>query len=307
MGRRKPLTLLLLLFTMGLVAQTTDLARSEFLHLPFSKSGNSMNRYRALIQAPIKMHKEKKNFFVIGAEYRYLDINIVDAEDVYAFGNNMVNSTQRIDVYIGYTWEHNKSWRFGAKAGPKLQSDFKGKLESDDFIYEVGVYAIRDKRKNNLEEGEKPSRLIVGLTYSNTPGRWYPLPVLNYYKQFHPNWTYTLGVPKTNVRHYLNNNHTNALQVFATLDNDYANIHHNFAPLSANQNPNGKIAETIQTTMGLLGLGYEHFFTENFLFYAYAAHSVYNNFRLEDGDGKKVYEINNENSPYIRAGLKFKY
>ena len=306
MGRIRTLSILLSFITMGIMAQTTDLARLEYMYLPFSKSDNSLNRFRTLIQAPIKIHKEKNNFLVIGAEYRFLDIQIKDAEDVAAFGNNMVNSSQRFDFYIGYTWEHNDDWRFGAKAGPKIQSDFEGKLQSQDFIYEVGIYAIRDKRRN-LVEGEKPSRFVAGLTYSNTPGRWYPLPILNYYKRFHPNWTYTLGVPKTNIRHYLNSSHKDALQAYITLDNDFANIHAPFVPISSGQNPHGKVAQSIQTTIGLVGLGYEHFFTKQFLFYAYAAHSVYTNFRLEDADGEKVYQINDKNSPYFWTGLKFKY
>lgn len=297
---------MLLLFAMVLSAQTTDLARAGYLYLPFSKSGNSLNRYRALVQAPIQLQKKKKNFFVIGFEYRYLDLEVVDLEDMIAFGGHQVNSTQRIDGYIGYTWEYNKTWRFGAKAGTKIQSDFQGSLIGDDFIYEVGVYAIRDQRKN-VSEDKKPCRLIIGLTYANFPGRWYPLPIINYYKEFHRNWTYTLGVPKTNIRHYLNNSHKDALQAYATLSNDFANIQQNFVPISTEQNPDGKTAESIQLTMGILGFGYEHFFSENFLFYVYAAHSVYNNFRLEDGDGRKVYQINNENSPYLRAGLKLKY
>jgi hypothetical protein len=115
-----------------------------------------------------------------------------------------------------------------------------------------------------------------------------------------------LGVPKTNVRHYLNDTHKDAIQAFATLDNVYANIQQNFLPIS-DQNSEGKLAESIQATIGLLGLGYEHFFTEHLLFYGYVAHSVYNDFRLEDGDGNKIYKINTENSPYFRAGLKFKY
>ena len=113
-------------------------------------------------------------------------------------------------------------------------------------------------------------------------------------------------MPKTNVRHYLNDNHKDALQLFATLDNVYSNIQQNFKP-AITLEEEGTIAESIQLTVGLVGLGYEHFFTEHLLFYGYAAHSVYNNFRLEDGDGKKVYQINTENSPYFRAGLKFKY
>lgn len=305
MKRKQLLPLFLVLFAFGMTAQTTDLARIEYLYLPFGKSDNSINRYRALVQAPIPINKEKKNFLVIGLEYRYVDINIKDTEDVFSFGPNLVTSTQQMDGYVGYTWKHNEDWRFGAKAGIKIQSDFEGSLMSDDFIYEAAVYAILDK-KDDTTSGKKPYRFIAGLTYSTTPGRWYPLPLINYYKEFHPNWTYTLGVPKTNIRHYLNDNHKDAIQAFATLDNIYANLQQNFVPL-IDQGEDGTVAESIQMTIGLLGLGYEHFFTEHLLFYGYAAHSVYNDFRLEDGDGKKVYKINTENSPYFRAGIKFKY
>jgi hypothetical protein len=297
-------TVFLLFFVFGISAQTTDLARIEYLNLRFSKSDNSINRYRALVQAPIPLDKERKRLIVVGLEYRFVDINIKDTEDVFAFGNHLVSSTQQMNAYMGYVWKQNE-WRFGVKGGVKIQSDFAGSMVSDDFIYEFGAYAVKNKIRNP-NEGEKPYRLIMGLVYSTTPGRWYPLPILNYYKEFHKNWTYTLGIPKTNVRHYLNMSHKDALQVFVTLDNFYSNIQQNFVPL-IDQGEDGKVAESIQLTIGLVGLGYEHFFTENLLIYGYAEHSVYNDFRLEDGDGKKVYKINTENSPYFRAGIKFKY
>ncbi len=315
MKRNILMTTFLLLFVLGMSAQTTDLARIEYLYLPFAKSDNSISRYRALVQAPIPINKEKKNYLVVGFEYRYVDINIKDEEDVLGFmgsvppneaiQNNLVTSVQQIDAYVGYTWTSTKDWRFGLKFGPKFQSDFKDGLQTDDIIYEGAVYAIKDK-KNDTLDGNKPYRLVLGLTYSTTPGRKFPLPILNYYKEFHQNWTYTLGVPKTNIRHYLNDSHKDALQAFATLDNIYANIQQNFIP-SVDQGEDGTVAESIQMTTGLLGIGYEHFFTKHLMFYGYAAHSVYNNFRLEDGDGNTTYKINTENSPYFRAGLKFKY
>ncbi|MCZ4317953.1 hypothetical protein O4H26_03025 [Aequorivita viscosa] len=298
------ITAFLFLLVFGMTAQTTDLARVEYLNFQFAKSDNSINRYRALLQVPIPLDEEKDNIFVVGMEYRFVDINIKDTEDVFAFDDHLVSSVQQMNAYLGYVWKKN-DWRYGVKGGVKIQSDFEGNLVGDDFIYEIGAYAIKDKKKNP-EEGKKPYRLIMGLTYSTTPGRWYPLPILNYFKQFHPNWTYTLGVPKTNVRHYLNNTHKDALQAFVTLDNVYANLQQNFVPL-IDQGEDGKVAESVQLTVGLVGIGYEHFFTEHLLFYGYAAHSVYNDFRLEDGDGKKVYKINTENSPYFRAGIKFKY
>ena len=306
MGRRMPLLILLLLFAMVLSAQTTDLARIEYLYQPFSESKNSISRFRALAQIPISLDKEENKFLLIGLEYRYVDVDIKDPNDVLAFNGNMINSVQQTHGYLAYTWKPGEYWRLGAKAGVKIQSDFQGALISDDLIYDVGIYTINNHTKN-VKEGEKPFRLIMGLTYSNTPGRWYPLPILNYYKEFRQNWTYTLGFPKTNIRYCLNDSHKDVIQAFATLDNIYANIQQNFVPQSESQNPGGKVAESIQETMILLGTGYEHFFTEHLLFYAYAAHSVYNNFKLEDGDGRKVYEINTNNSPYFRAGIRFKY
>lgn len=300
------LFVVIVLFTTGLWSQTTDLMRVEYMNLPFSKSGNDIQRYRALVQAPIPLDKDKKRIFVVGLEYRYIDINIKDEEDISAFNGRSINSAQEMSAYLGYVWKHNEDWRFGVKAGTRIESDLEGRLVSDDFIYEVGAYAIKDKKKNP-EEGKKPYRLIVGLTYSNTPGRWYPLPIINYFKQFETNWTYTLGVPKTNIRHYLNSNHKDAFQAFATLDNVFSNIQNGFVPISVTDNPDNKKAESIQETIILLGLGYEHFFTEHLVLYVYGAHSVYNHFRLDDEKGKEVYKINVDNSPYFRAGIKFKY
>src|SRR5690606_9891721 len=144
MKKKISITIILMLFAIVMSSQTTDLARVEYLYLPFSKSANSINRYRALIQAPIPLDKEKKRIFVIGVEYRYVDINIEDPTDVTAFNNHLVTSTQQLDGYLGYVWKHNEDWRFGVKAGIKIQTDWEGSLVGDDFIYEVGAYIIND-------------------------------------------------------------------------------------------------------------------------------------------------------------------
>ena len=175
------LTLVFLTTTFFSFSQTTDLARVEYLYMPFSKSNNSINRYRALIQAPIPINKEKKTYLVVGLEYRYVDITIQDLEDRVAFtnfdGGNPVGSVQRMDGYLGYTVKMSDLWRIGVKAGVSVQSNLETSPSGDDFIYDGAVYFIRD---NDGEEVEKPSRLIIGLTYSTTPGRNFPLPLVNY-------------------------------------------------------------------------------------------------------------------------------
>ncbi len=291
-------------FSCSLFAQSDDLFRVEYFQLPFSKSDNSISRYRALIQAPIPISREEGKYFVIGLEYRYVDINIEDAEDVFAFGpGNNIGSVQQMDAYLGYTWKWNEDWRIGVKAGVKLQSTLDNSPAGDDFIYDGAVYAIKTNDKS--DSLQKPFRLTLGLTYSNTPGRVFPLPILNYYKEFRPNWTYTIGVPKSNIRYYMNDSHKDAVQIFATLDNFQGNIQNRFVPIS--NNPDNNIAENISMTNVLAGISYEHFFTENILYYAYFAHTVYNEFRLEDNEGETAYIINDENSLYFRTGLKYKF
>ncbi len=281
-------------FTMN--AQTTDLARVEYMNIPFSKSDNSIQRYRALIQAPIPLDKELNKIIVVGLEYRYLDIDIRDA---VPFDTGIVSSTQRMEASLGYVFklESQPDWRFGVKGLARINSNLEGELVSDDFIFGVAAYGIYDKTKESLT---KPYRWIFGLEYTTTPGRNFPLPIVNYYREFAPNWTYTLGVPKTNVRRYLNESHKDAIQAFVTLDNFFANIQNNI-------DVNGQTAENISMTLVLGGLGYEHYFTDHLLFYGYGAYTISNDFRLRDNERNDIYTINEDGSYYMRAGLKFKF
>ena len=275
-------------------AQTTDIARLEYTYIPFSKSNNSLSQFRALLQLPIPLDSEKNNILVAGFDYRYIDIDILDA---VPFAVDQVSSVQRMDAYLGYVYKVSSNWRLGIKGGVRIASTLNHAASGDDYIYTASVYAINDMTDVGLD---KPYRWILGLDYTTTPGRNYPLPLINYYREFRPNWTYTLGVPKTNVRHYLNNDHKDALQGFVTLDNFFANLQ---TPISVD----GRDADNISLTIVLAGLGYEHFFTDHLLYYAYATHSVSNDFRLRTNDRDEVYTINDNNSFYFRTGVKFKF
>lgn len=277
-------------------AQTTDLARVEYMYLPFSNSNNTVGRFRALAQIPIPLDEETNKIFVIGLEYRNINIDINDPVPA-AFNTYEIHELHHIEGYLGYTFHVSENWRLGIKGGASIKSNLIDKIGSDDIIYSGAVYMINDMKDASIT---KPYRWILGLTYSTTPGRNYPLPLINYYREFHPNWTYTLGVPKTNVRHYLNDNHKDALQAFATLDNFFSNMQNNVTI-------DGKTAENISMTIVLAGLGYEHFFTDHLLYYAYATHSISNDFRLRDNDRNDVYTINEENTFYFRTGVKFKF
>ena len=285
-----------LFLALNIHAQSTDIARVEYMYVPFSNSDNAVGRFRALLQVPVPLDKELNKILVAGFEYRNVNVDIKDAVPA-GFNIQDVSSLHRISGYVGYVWKHKENWRFGVKAGARINSNLAGSLVTDDWIYTASVYAINDMKDASTT---KPYRWIFGLDYSSTPGRNFPLPLINYYREFHPNWTYTLGVPKTNIRHYLNDDHKDAVQAFVTLDNFFANIQNNMTI-------NGQTAENISMTIILGGLGYEHFFTKHLLYYAYATHSISNDFRLRNNDRDDIYTINSDNTFYFRTGVKFKF
>ncbi len=274
----------------GLFAQTSDLFRIEYLNVPNNNTGNSVSRFRTLFQLPLEF--KKNNYIIIGGEYRYTSLEL----DNVPFTTDDLNSVQRIEGSIGYLHRTEGEWIYAAKAGMRLQSNFETTLESDDYIYVGNLYAIRDRTKNR-EDGKKPDRLILGLEYTTTPGRNFPLPIINYYREFHPDWTYTLGVPKTNIRYKFDDK--NHVQAFVTLDNFFANI-------QGNKVVNGKVAENISMTTVLGGLGYEHYFTKHILYYGYVAYTISNDYRLRDNDREDIYTIEDKNTVYFRTGIKLK-
>ncbi len=279
--------------------QTTDIARLEYLYIPFSKSDNDIARYRALLQLPIPVGAAKEEYLVIGLQYRYVELGIEDDEIFTASQLEQLQSVQRIEAYLGYVFKVNDNWRIGVRGGARINSNLVGSLVGDDIIYETAVYAINDRKNADIP---KPYRLIFGLNYSTTPGRSFPLPMINYFRQFHPDWTYTIGVPKSNIRRYLNRSHKDAIQAFGTLDNFFGNIQNNLVIPGTTVK-----GENVSMTNVLFGIGYEHFFTDHLLFYTYAAHSVHNEFRIRDNERETAYVINDDNTFYFRGGIKFRF
>ncbi|MEZ4802347.1 MAG: hypothetical protein R2797_06205 [Gelidibacter sp.] len=272
-------------------AQTSDLFRVEYLNIPNSNSKNSISRFRTLVQIPLKI--SEGNYVVIGGEYRYIDLSL----DNVPFTTDDLNSVQNIEATLGFLHKSKTTdWMYAGKAGARISSNFETKLTSDDYIYIVTGYAIRDRTKEG--KAEKPNRLVLGLEYTTTPGRNYPLPIINYYREFAPDWTYTLGVPKTNIRYKFDDK--NHVQAFVTLDNFFANI-------QGNKVVDGKLAENISATQVLGGLGYEHYFTKHLLYYGYIAYTISNDYRLRNDDRDDIYTIEDKNSIYFRTGFKFKY
>lgn len=277
-------------------SQQTDLARIEYTYFPQAGSDNSFRRFRTFVNFPIKLN-DKDAYLVPGIEYRNVNFEYEDPENFDTFD---LDRFQSYTANLGYTFKMSEFWRFGAEAGVKIASNFsRDDIVNDDLIYTGSLYFIKIKKEEDLVE---PWRLILGLSYSTTTGFPFPLPIVNYYRRFDEKWSYTIGTPKSNIKHYFNDK--NAMQAFVTLDGFFANIQDNFNVAPKNPD-NTNYAESISMTVMLAGLGYEYSFTEHFKFYLYAGYTLINDIRLRDGNMDNIYSINKKNSFYSRGGLKY--
>jgi len=285
--------LLILGFTCGLqisYAQLTDLARLEYSFIPKSKSDDQYTRLRALINYPIEIKKD--DYFIIGAEYNRVILNL---EDNYPFERSLLETINIIDLNLGYTFKTSEMWRVGFKVNPRIASTLTKKITSDDLFLNGGVFVINDRTKD--ESSKRPYRLILGLTYNTTTGLPFPLPFVSYYRRVNEKWSFSLGIPKSNVKHFLDQKNT--LQVFASVDGYFAHI----------QEPtdvNGKPVDHISLSVIVGGFGYEYKISKYLFAYSYIGYTGRLNNVLRDNDRNNVFKLDDLNAFYLRTGLKVK-
>lgn len=283
-------------FSTSANAQVSDLARVEYTYIPQADSDNRVSRFRAFVNYPIRLGWEG-SFVVVGLEYRKLDL---DFEDPVPFDLDALGKFQMFRSSVAFTCKMKNDWRLAANVGIEVNSNFElNSVINDDLNLSGALFFIKDKSGDGIE---KPSRFIIGLNYSTNAGRPFPIPLINYYKKFRPNWSYSLGTPKTNIKHFLGKKQS--VQAYITLDGFFSNIQNN---LDVRYNDGtSATAENISMTLVLGGIGYEYNFTKNLVAYAYGGHTFFNEIRLRDGSRNNLFKINEKNTFYLRSGIKFK-
>ncbi len=280
-----------------LKAQGTDLVRFEYAYIPQADSDNVYSRIRFSFNYPIKMD-EKGSYLVISPQYRYNNLEINDRLIIDDGGD--FNSFQTFSLELGYTFKMKNDWRFGTKVGGGISSNFEDSgVKSDDFRYTGSIYFVKSYKDKNAP---KTSRLILGLKYTTPASINFPLPIINYFKRFHPSWSYSLGTPKTSIKYFFNKKNT--LQAFIGLDRFYGNLQNN--RMVTGENGVAKIAENASMLNILGALGYQYYITEHLLFYAYGGYTLSNEIRLRDGNQENILTINDRNTFYFRSGIKLK-
>ncbi len=274
----------------SVMGQLTDIARLEYSFIPKSNSEDQYTRIRALVNYPIKTNEDC--YLVIGAEYNRIILNL---EDSYPFDRSLIETINVIDLNIGYTFKTSENWRLGLRVNPRVASTLIDKITFEDVFLNGGVFAINDRTDD--ESLKRPYRLVLGLTYNTTTGVPFPLPFVSYYRRVNENWSFSAGVPKSNIKYFFNEK--SMLQTFVSLDGYFAHLQR---PLTIN----GRQIDNISLSIAVGGIGYEYFFTKHLVAYAYTGYTFRLNNVLRDTNRNEVFKLDDVNAFYLRTGIKFK-
>ncbi|WP_299525505.1 DUF6268 family outer membrane beta-barrel protein [Winogradskyella sp.] len=271
-------------------AQLTDLARIEYSFIPSSRSEDQYTRLRAILNYPIKI--KDKDYLVVGGEYNRIILNL---EEDYPFNVNQLNRLHIIDLNLGYTFKCKNNWRLALNINPRIASTLTNSITSEDLFLNGGIFAVKDR--TDATDIKRPYRLVLGLTYNTTAGLPIPLPFVSYFRQLNENWSFNLGVPKSNLK-YVFNKKIN-VQAFTALDGYFANIQE---PILVNN----REVDHISLSVAVGGLGYEYSFTQHLVAYCYLGYTFRLNNVLRNSDRDEIFALDNLNAFYLRTGLKFK-
>ncbi|TKD61366.1 DUF6268 family outer membrane beta-barrel protein [Flavobacterium sp. ASW18X] len=273
--------------SLPLIAQSTDVLKIEYLNIPKNlESGIVTERLKVGVNIPLKVNND--SYFVVGGEYNQFGINF---DKVLPFSTADLSKLYITDLNLGYITKWNDNWRLVSIATPRLASNLTEGTSTEDFFFNATVAFWKENNKAN-----QPYRIVLGLSYNSTTGLPIPLPLVSYYKRYHPNWSYTLGIPKTNFKYHSNKNHV--WEMALLLDGYFINIQNDIAL------DNGQVGSKISLSAAIATLGYQYKLNKNMAFYAYVGHSVYQESILRDNSRNDVFLLNSKQNLFLRGGFK---
>lgn len=271
--------------------QISDIARLEYVGIPGQNNEVTYDRFRAMLNFPIKV--KENAYFVIGADYSYVSLDIEEA--LIPFDPKPLSRFQLLDLNLGYTYKVNKTWRFAARLAPGISSNLRARnLSLADVAFSADIVFINNKK--SVTAPQKPSQLILGISISNNRG--FPvLPFISYYKKFHPNWSYNLGVPKTNLQWHISER--NRLKAVMRLDGFSGNLQNGFLV-------NEVFADRFRLQLLVVGLRYEYKLSKHIEYYLNTSSVLRSNAVLREGPRRDVFEVTEKNRVYVKTGIRFK-
>nr|WP_299343428.1 DUF6268 family outer membrane beta-barrel protein [Allomuricauda sp.] len=271
----------------SLFGQSTDIFRIEYLNIPENDTGIKTQRYRFLFNVPLKLN-EKKDYLVTGFEYNRFDVGY--SQD-FPFDESELIRFHVVDFNLGFITKWNENWNFITLITPRLASNFTNGVMGEDFFFNATATFWKERT-----DADKPFRLVLGLSYNSTTGLPVPLPLISYYRRFHPKWSYTLGIPRSNFKFHMAKKHT--LEATLLLDGYFINVQ-NDIPL-----PDGQLGSKISLSALVGAIGYQYNVSKRMAFYALVGRSIEQEGQLRNNRRGDVFLLNDEANLYIRTGFK---
>jgi hypothetical protein len=265
-----------------------DLARIELISIP--KRGASefnYSRLRGMFNIPFETSKDCYVF--VGVDYNVIDIVPIDNLN---FDTENLKDFQSFQLNLGYTFKWKNDWRVIANIKPGLTSNSVKDLQVfKDVKLSGGLLFYKDKRK------EKGYSLLFGVVYSALRGVRFPLPVLKYHRIIDEHWSYDLGIPKMNLEYTFNEK--NALKVFTSFEGFNSELQRNIIV-------SNEVIDKVKVTILLTGLKYDYTIINHLEWYASAGYIFDSTIKLKDTNRKDVLQLTNQNSLYLRTGIRLK-
>lgn len=268
-------------------AQSTDIFRVDYLNIPENDTGIKTQRYKALINLPIKLN-EKKDYLITGVEYNRFDMGY---SGDFPFDKSELIRFHIIDMNFGLITKWNENWNLVTILTPRMASNFVSGTVTGDFFMNATATLWKERA-----DADKPFRIVLGLTYNSTTGLPVPLPLINYYRKFHPDWSFTLGIPRTDLKYHISKKHVLELALF--LDGYFINLQNNILL------EDGQVASKISLTSLVATLGYQYKLSDRMSFYTMVGRSIEQEGKLRNDERAGVFLLNNESNFYIRTGFK---
>lgn len=255
--------------------------------MPKNSADVETSRIKLLANVPIPVRK-KNDFIILGGEYNRYNFEVSDS--IFTNSND-IRKLHIVDVNLGYVYKLTEEWRLIGVITPRWSSNFVDELQEEDFNINYTAGAYQDKR--NID---RPYKLVLGVSYNTTSPIQVPLPVVYYEKQFHPQWAYILGVPKSGMKYFTPKGHFFQTELF--LDGYYVNIQNDIL-LSGNA-----LSTDVSYTALLFTVGYQYKLTKDMSLYLIGGHSLFQNSALRNIDREDIFTLNDEAGLYFRTGFR---
>ncbi len=267
----------------------TEIAGFEYTTIP-NVGDTGIEKYT--LNLNLGKRFKKRGTVGVGVSYTYYDFMFNNASldfDALSYENiHTIKSRFFFKYFINTTWSANVMF------APMLSSNFEGSLSHEDVIISSAV--TLSKSWSN----EKASSLFTfGIGFGTALGAPQLIPIVSFKKKVNETWSYSLGVPRTEINYHFDSRHT--LSTTASFNGLFGNISStvDFQDL-------GSFVDTkLQYNSLDTSLDYRYRIQPNWTTIIKIGYSPWNQLKILDNENNEIYDFEPNSSLFIAMGLKF--